>query len=254
VPPKADPGCRAKLAALEALDYLESPDAAPFLTAIRATQLEPAWGGPTDTAGGLRARGALGLARQGHVDFMPLMADLLADPEAPVREAAAMAVAHHGDPAGAGLLQLKMRVGDPEPPVILACLSGLISLVPGWGVTKAAAHLHGQDEGLHEVAALALGESRLEDALDQLLSALSSELLPRRRPVLLRALGLHRSDRAVEALLQVVATGNEGDAKAAVGALSVRSGEPGLAERIRVAAARNGGVDLTATIRGAFPE
>lgn len=155
-PVKTDPGCRAKLAALEALDHLDSLDSTPFLTAIRTTQREPAWGGPTDTAGGLRARGALGLARQGHVDFMLLMADLLADPEAQVREAAAIAIAHHGAPPGAGLLQLKARVGDPEPAVILACLSGLISLVPGWGVAKAAVHLRGQDGDLHEVAALAL--------------------------------------------------------------------------------------------------
>lgn len=253
-PVKTDPGCRAKLAALEALDHLDSLDSGPFLTAIRTTQREPAWGGPTDTAGGLRARGALGLARQGHVDFMLFMADLLADPEAQVREAAAIAVAHHGDPTGAGLLQLKARVGDPEPAVILACLGGLISLVPGWGVAKAAVHLQGQDGDLHEVAALALGQSRREDALDELLSALSSEALPQRRSVLLRALGLHRSDRAVEALLRVIATGHEVDAKLAVDSLSVRSAEPGMVERIRAAAARNPDVDLTAMIRGALPD
>jgi HEAT repeat protein len=249
-PVKTDPGCRAKLAALEALDHLDSLDSGPFLTAIRTTQREPAWGGPTDTAGGLRARGALGLARQGHVDFMLLMADLLADPEAQVREAAAIAIAHHGDPAGAGLLQLKAHVGDPEPAVILACLSG--SLVPGCGVAKAAVILRGQDGDLHEVAALALGQSRREDALEELLSALSSEALPQRRSVLLRALGLHRSDRAVEALLRVIATGDEVDAKLAVDSLSVRSAEPGMVERIRAAAVRNPNFDLTAMIRGAL--
>ena len=185
---------------------------------------------------------------------MVLVADLLADPEARVREAAAVAVEHHGDLAGAGLLQLKTRVGDREPAVILACMSGLISLVPGWGVARAANHLGGEDGDLHEVAALALGQSRREDALDALLSALSSEVLPRRRSVLLRALGLHRSDRAVETLLEVVATGDRVDAKAAVDSLSVRSAEPALAERVRAAAARNAGVDLVASIREAFPE
>jgi hypothetical protein len=41
---KTDPGCKAKLAALEALDYLESLDPAPFLTALRYFQKEPGWG------------------------------------------------------------------------------------------------------------------------------------------------------------------------------------------------------------------
>jgi len=63
------------------VDALESADDAQFLTAVRHFQREPVWGGLADTAGGLRARGALGLARQGHEQFMLLMADLLVDPE-----------------------------------------------------------------------------------------------------------------------------------------------------------------------------
>ncbi len=251
---KTDPGCKAKLAALEALDYLESLDPAPFLTALRYFQPEPGWGSEVDTAWGLRARGALGLARQGHVDFLLLMADLLVDPEAPVREAAADAIAHRGNPAGAGLLQLKLRVGDPQPLVILACMSGLISLVPDWGVATVTAHLHDKNEELCEVAALALGQSRREEALDELLSTLSSEVSPRRRSMLLRALGLHRSDRALEAVLQVVATGSRADAMLAVESLAARSLESGLMERVREAAARNAKVDLTEALRGVFTE
>lgn len=251
-PVKTDPGCTAKLAMLEALDYLESTDDVQFLTAVRHTQREPVWGGLADTAGGLRARGALGLARQGHEQFMLLMAELLVDPEAQVREAAGLAIAHRGDPSGAGLLQLKTRVGDQEPAVILACLSGLISLAPGWGVARAKDLLQGESRDLQGVAALALGESRRDDALDALLSALSDEVLPRERSVLVRALGLHRSDRAVETLLEMVATRGHDDAKLAIQALSVRSSEPGLLERVREAAARNASVDLTAAIRAAF--
>jgi hypothetical protein len=251
-PVKKDPGCKAKLAALEALDYLESDDAAPFLAALRYVQLEPAWGKPIDTAGGVRARAALGLARVGHPDFMLLMADLLTDPEAPVREAAAHALAHHGEPAGAGLLTLKIHLGDPEPLVILACLIGLIALKPESGLARVTAHLHGEDEDLRELAALAMGESQREDALDLLLSALASEPLPRRRSALLRALGLHRRDRAVEALLQVVATAHGADAKLALQSLSARSLEPGLVKRVREAAERNTNVDLADEIRAAF--
>ena len=81
------------------------------------------------------------------------------DPEDQVREAAALAVAHRGEPAGAGMLELKVRVGDREPAVILACLSGLISLAPTWGVARAIELLRDESRELHEVAAVAL-ESR----------------------------------------------------------------------------------------------
>ncbi len=251
-PVKADPSCKAKLAALEALDFLEDLDAAPFVAAARHFQREPSWGSPVDTAASLRARAALGLARQGHVDFPLLMAELLADPEAPVRQAAADAVAHRGEPAGAGLLLLKLREGDAEPQVALACLGGLLALAPEWGLTAAAALLKEGDEALQEVAALALGQSRREDALACLAEALEGEVLGRKRAPLLRAMGLHRSDRALAALLRIIAEGERADAEAAVESLAHRSFEPGLEERVRAAAAQNPNADLSAALRSAF--
>src|SRR5690606_25815632 len=53
---KLDPGCRAKCAALTALDKLEHFDPDPFLPAVRFIQLEPIAGGRVDTAGGVRQR------------------------------------------------------------------------------------------------------------------------------------------------------------------------------------------------------
>ena len=251
-PVKSDPGCKAKQAILEALDFLESADEKPFLAALRHFQKEPAWGAPVDTACGLRARGALGLARLGHGELLLLMADLLADPEAPVRQAAAEAIAHRGDPAGAALLQLKLHAGDAEGLVTLACASGLLALAPEWGVAKLDALLQGEAEDLREIAALALGQSRREDALERLLSALSAEVLSRRRAVLLRALALNRSDRALESLLRVIASGDGSDAKRAIESLAFRSFEPGLEQRVREAAARNAERDLSGAIESAF--
>jgi hypothetical protein len=226
-PVKTDPGCKAKLAALEALDYLETQDTAPFEAAVRYFQSEPTWGKPVDTAAAVRARGALGLARQGQGDFLLLMADLLADSEAAVRQTAAEAIAYRGEPAGAGLLALKLRQGDEEPLVTLACLSGLLTLAPAWALPQIDSLLNGHDESLREVAALALGQSRREDALDKLLQALAGEVLSRRRSVLLRSVGLHRSDRSLAALLRIVAEGSRGDAEAAIEALAARRLEPG---------------------------
>ncbi len=231
-PIKTDPGCLAKLATLEALDHLEVSDDAPFVKAIRHFQLEPAYKKPVDTAAGLRARGAMGLARLGHPDFLLLLADLLADPEPNVRQAAADALAFRGDRAGAATLQLKLNHGDEEPEVLLACLSGLVALAPDWGLRKAGALLAGKDEPMREIAAMALGESRRDDALDELFRALDDEVLSPRRALLLRAVAMHRSDRALEKLLAIIAAGARPDAEAAIEALAFRALEPGLHDRV----------------------
>ena len=67
-PVKSDPVCSAKLAAIEALDYLESMDPAPFVRASVHVQHEP-----SDTAAPMRARAVLALARIGH-DELDLVA------------------------------------------------------------------------------------------------------------------------------------------------------------------------------------
>src|SRR4029077_17848005 len=68
-PAKSDPACRAKLAVLDALDHLEHPDPAPFLQGARLVQKEASWGPPVDTAGGVRARAIVALARIGFADL-----------------------------------------------------------------------------------------------------------------------------------------------------------------------------------------
>ncbi|MGC4114961.1 MAG: HEAT repeat domain-containing protein [Myxococcales bacterium] len=251
-PIKSDPSCKAKLAALEALDFLESLDPAPFLTGVRTFQREPAWGEPVDTATGVRSRAAFGLARLGHPEFALRMADLLADPEATVRQAAAEAIAHRQDAAGAPLLQLKLRINDSEPQVTLACLSGLVALIPDWGIREAIGCLSSEDEEVREIGALALGQSRGEEAAMALLTALGGEVFSPRRAILLRALGMHRSEQALQALLRVIAEEARADARAAIEALVFRSFEPGLRERVVEAASRSRHDDLEGVVREAF--
>jgi hypothetical protein len=53
---KTDPGCRAKQAALDALDHLYVMEPGYFLPAIDYRQMEPVFGGRADTAGGVRVR------------------------------------------------------------------------------------------------------------------------------------------------------------------------------------------------------
>lgn len=253
-PGKQDPGCHAKLALLETLDRLETDEQETFLRGARHVQLEPAWPKAVDTAAGVRARGIAGLARTGYGDLLPLAGELLADREPPVRQAVADSLAYRGDRAGAGLLLFKLRVGDDDPMVTLAVLSALLALAPDWALPLLQARLRGDDEGECELAAIALGQSRRPEALVLLTRALEACVQPSERAPLLRAIGLHRSEPALAALLGVIAEGASADAKAAVHALAARRFEPGLPERVREAASSNARADLEKELREAFAE
>jgi HEAT repeat protein len=250
---KTDPGCNAKLAAIEALDYTDHADPDPFLAASRHVQLEPAWGRPVDTAAPLRARAVRALARLGHPDLALVAGELLADPDPPVRLAAAEALAHSGDRSAAGLLALMARRGDEDPVAHTAYLCGLLALAPDHGLPRLAAMLSGKDAALADLAAIALGQSGRDDAAGVLIEFMQSTPLAAERIVAVRALGLHRSDRALDVLLAIVADGPARDAEAAVRALSARRFEPRVSERVRDAVARSGRSGLEAVLAEAFP-
>jgi hypothetical protein len=241
---KRDPGCHAKLALLEALDQLDTEEQETFLRAARYVQLEPAWGAPADSAAGVRARGIAGLARTGYGDLPLLAGELFADREPGVRQAVADSLAYRADRAGAGLLLLKLRAGDEDPMVTLAVLNALLALALDWALPLLEARLNGDDEGERELSAIALGQSRRPEALALLLRALEGCVMAPAREPLLRAIGLHRSEPALVALLGVIAEGAAADAKTAIQALAARRFEPGLPGRVREAAARNVRVDL----------
>ena len=102
---RADPGCAAKTAIVEALRRLESDDRALYRRGAGHVQMEPVFGGRVDTAvGPARGLGARPRRTAGG-DVLVDLANLLADPEPPVRISAARAVAAHGrgggDPAAA---------------------------------------------------------------------------------------------------------------------------------------------------------
>jgi len=215
--------------------YGEHREETIFLRAARLVQLEPAWGEPVDTATGVRARGILALARLGWEDLDLLAAELLHDPHPPVRQAALEALAHRGARAGASVALFKLRLGDEDPLVTLSAMTALLALAPEWGLRELRSRLDGADG---ELAAMALGQSRADGALPLLLSALEACVEPARRKHLLRGIGMHRSDRALETLLAVIAESPLADAREAVAALAVRRYDPGVAERVRQAAAR----------------
>src|SRR5258705_498709 len=77
----------------------------------------------------------------------PLGAERRGAPDAPGRGAAAGAPSHSRDDAHAALLLLKLRCGDAEADVSLACMTGLLVLAPGQAVPRLAAMLAADPTG-----------------------------------------------------------------------------------------------------------
>jgi len=195
-PVASDRRCEAKLAIVNALEALEYPAYEPFLRGIRHVQMEPSFGTSIDTAIELRAVGAIGLVRTNYPDVGVELVTLLADKARDARTGAARAIAYWGTLAGALLLRLKILTGDREAEVIGECFSGLLHIEGARAVNFVSAYLDDGNEAIAEGAALALGESRREEAFEILKEHARSNL----RPAALLAIALLRNDQAVEYL------------------------------------------------------
>src|ERR1041384_8340901 len=80
-PEKTDKGCAAKTAVVKALLAADIDDDEVFRIGVRHVQLEPTWGGRSDTAAQLRALCGLGLVQVGSSEALIELAALLADKE-----------------------------------------------------------------------------------------------------------------------------------------------------------------------------
>jgi hypothetical protein len=230
---RADPGCQAKGAIARALVGLDCLDAAVFREGIRLRQPEPVWGGSIDTAADVRASCAMGLAATGDPRALIDLVALLADPEHRVRNGAARAIACTAPLAAEAVLRLKVLDGDAEPEVIGECLRGLLDVAPEEATDFVAARLDDPSPVVSELAALALGESRLDDAVALLRERW--EQTPFKRPrdrVLLRAAVLARTDVAFDWLLELVAAADDATAAFIVTELAVYRGNQALATRL----------------------
>jgi hypothetical protein len=201
--PRGDRGCAAKTAIVEALRRLEQDERGLFRRAARHVQMEPVFGGRVDTAVDLRGSAALALAATGGADVLVDLADLLADPEPPVRVSAARAVAVHGSAFGVPLLRLKALGGDTEPRVVSECLLSLLRLDLS-GQRGFLAGFLDKPDPLAEAAAVALGESRAAEALPLLRDWLPQAVRRGLARTVLLAIASLRRDEAVELLLETV--------------------------------------------------
>jgi HEAT repeat protein len=251
-PVKSDPGCRAKLEIAEALYRIGHDDERVFLRGIRHVQLEPVYGGRADTAAGLRGACAFGLVRIGYPEAIAEVAELLADPEATARGAAAQALAYGEEPSATPLLRLKTLFGDDDPQVLTECMSALLKIAPATSLGFVARFLDAPQETKRESAALALGGSRLREAFPLLRKwwERSVELDLRRTGLL--AIAMLKHDEALEFLLSVVAESEGPAARDGLAALALYRHDEALCERVRRTVNGRTDIDLGETFRRKF--
>ena len=200
-----DPQCRAKLSLLQALCDMDQTTVDICQRAVRHVQMEAVWGGRQDSAGPLRILGLGGLVALGSQEIYALIADLLADPLAEVRGAAARVAGQVGGERPALLLRLRLHLGDAAEPANLGdYAAGYLACAGDGGVPLVAGFLERADRLTTGPLVLALGESRLATALPVL-----TELLERRWGLvpdgdLLTAIALHRSEGAARCLLEIL--------------------------------------------------
>jgi HEAT repeat protein len=207
-PVKTDPQCWAKNALSRALAAFEHQDAAIFLRGMRHIQLEPVWGGSSDTAGTLRATCALALVqcRSLHEpDLLAHLVELFADKDRSVRIEAAHAIEQVGSPSAALLLRLRAVLSADEPEVLGACYSGILRLEGVSAIPWISRFLASSDDPAAE-AALAIAGTHSPQGFDILRERFTEEGDPWFRSVLLSAIALTRQDDALEFLIDLVCT------------------------------------------------
>jgi hypothetical protein len=224
-PVKSDPQCWAKNALSRALATFEYHDAAVFIRGIRHIQLEPVWGGHSDTAGTLRGTCALALVQcrsLSETDLLNFLIELFSDKDKSVRVEAVRAIEQVGSSSAALLLRLRAILDADEPEVLGACFSGIMHIEGRSALSWVSRFLAAGDDIAAE-AALAIAADRSPEAF----SALHKRFLqdpqpdPWFRSVLLSAISLTRQPEALDFLLDLIRTESL-DAETAIEAI-VRS-------------------------------
>jgi HEAT repeat protein len=134
------------------------------------------------------------------------------------------------------VLRFKVLTGDRDPEVLGECFTGLLAIEPEKSLPLVASQLRHKDDAVRDFAALALGESRLPQALDHLISAWNDAYLSEgMRSVLARASALLRTEAAFDWLIGLIERGRTVDAEIAADALSVYGRNATLMQRVKAA-------------------
>ncbi len=207
-PLKTDPQCWAKNAISGALAALEFDDAAVFLRGMRHIQLEPVWGGHSDTAATLRATCALALVpcrSLPETDLLTHLIELFADKEKLVRVEAVRAVEQVGSTSAALLLRLRATLAADEAEVLGACYNGIMRMEGTAAIPWISRFLIAADDAAAE-AALAIAADRSPQAFDALRGRFLQEHDPWFQSILLSAIALTRQQAGLDFLLHLVRT------------------------------------------------
>jgi HEAT repeat protein len=207
-PVKTDPQCWAKNAISRTLAAMEHQDEEVFLRGMRHIQMEPVWGGQSDTAGTLRATCALALVQCRSLtekDLLEHLVELLADKDKTVRVEVVRAIEQIGSPSAVLLLRLRAVLGADEPEVLGACYSGILRIEGVRAIPWVRRFLAAADDCAAE-AALAIAGTHSPEGFDALRESFVKAADPWWRSVLLSAIALTRQDAALEFLLDLVRT------------------------------------------------
>ncbi|MCC6558098.1 MAG: hypothetical protein IT372_34555 [Polyangiaceae bacterium] len=246
----SDRGCQGKKRIVEALLALDARAHEVYLAGLRLVQREGSYGPPVDTASTLRGLCAHALVHVDYPDAVLEVAPLLMDPEPEARAEAAAALGSSGAELCGAILHVKVLAGDREPDVLGACYKGLLRLAPRRYLPVVTGAL---DSGeAVEAAAIALGESRLPEALPALRRALAIGAAGRSEDSVLLAIALLRSDEASSFLLDLVAHAPEGRAADALAALALHRHDERIAARAREAVSARGSKRLERALEERF--
>jgi hypothetical protein len=254
-PVETDPQCWGKNAIAIALRDFGHQSSAPFLRGLRHIQMEPVWGGREDTAQVLRAACCAALPQCADLtrdEVLRHLVDALTDVSDKVRVDAARSIEHMGGADSALLLRLKARIGDKEGHVTGQAFESLLRLERDGALPFVAEFLDSDDDEICAEAALALGSSRLPEALTILKKAWKRERDWSRKQIFLRGLSASLLPEAMEFLLDLLKSGREVEAAQALDALALHRESAEIKRMVEEAITSKGTDDLQARFRRLF--
>jgi hypothetical protein len=254
-PVETDPQCWGKNAIAIALRDFGYQSAAPFLRGLRHIQMEPVWGGREDTAQVLRAACCAALPQCADLtrdEVLRHLVDAFTDVSDKVRVDVARSIEHMGGADCALLLRLKARIGDKEAQVTGQVFESLLRLERDGALPFVAEFLDSGDDEICAEAALALGSSRLPEALAILKKAWKRGPDWNRKQVLLQGLSASRLPEAIEFLLDLLKSGRQGEAAQALDALALHRDSVDIKRMVEEAILSKGEDDLQERFRRSF--
>jgi HEAT repeat protein len=213
-PIKTDPQCWAKNAISRTLAAFEHQDADLFLRGMKHIQLEPSYGGPSDSAATLRATCALALVQCRSLlepELLAHLLELMNDKDKSVRVEAIRDLEQVNSNSAALLLRLRAilsphlnsKLQDEQPEALGACYSGILRIEGASAIPWVAQFLDKEDDSAAE-AALAIAGTHTPQAFETLKQSFHKASDPWFTSVLLSAIALTRQDAAIEFLLDQV--------------------------------------------------